>query len=132
MVEFQKGIQLENGFISPYFATDRDRKELEMKQPYVLVHNSTIHHIQELVTVLDFIKRKGRPLFIYCEEVGSEALASLVVNHLQNQIQINVCKAPIIYKHEIIEDVAAFTGAQVFDAFLGERLEMLDPAQILG
>lgn len=79
-------MQLDNGFISPYFGTDRDRKELEMHKPYVLVHNSTIQSVNELVTVLDFVKREKKPLFIFCEEVGSEALASLVVNHLQNSI----------------------------------------------
>jgi chaperonin GroEL len=88
------GMQLDRGYLSPYFATDADRMEAVLEDPYVLIHERKISRMNELLSVLELVARAGKPLLVISEDVEGEALATLVVNKLRAMLNVCAVKAP--------------------------------------
>ena len=120
-----EGMQFDRGFISPYFATNTETMEVEMDNPYILIHDKKITNLKELMPVLEPAVQSGRPLLIIAEDVESDALTALVVNRLRANLKICAVKAPGFgdRRKEMLEDVAILTGGQVIAEERGIKLE---------
>ncbi|MCF0104985.1 MAG: chaperonin GroEL, partial [Eggerthellaceae bacterium] len=123
-VEVVEGMQYDRGFISPYMATDTEKMEAELKNPYILLTDQKISNIQEMVKLLEEVMHSSRPLFVIAEDVEGEALATILVNKLRGTINIVAVKAPGFgdRRKRILEDIAAVTGANVIDKDFGMSL----------
>ena len=93
-LEVTEGMRFDKGYISPYFATDMERMEAVMEEPYILLTDKKIALVQDLVPVLEQVARSGRPLVIIAEDIEKEALATLVVNRLRGVLNVAAVKAP--------------------------------------
>ena len=113
--EIVEGMQYDRGYISPYMATDMERMEAVLKDPYIMVTDQKITNIQDMVPLLETIMRSGRPLFIVAEDVEGEALATILLNRLRGTLTCVAIKAPGFgdRRKRILEDIVAVTGAQV-------------------
>ena len=120
-----EGMQFDRGFISPYFATNTETMEVEMDNPYILIHDKKITNLKELMPVLEPAVQSGRPLRIIAEDVESDALTALVVNRLRANLKICAVKAPGFgdRRKEMLEDIAILTGGQVIAEERGIKLE---------
>ena len=120
-----EGVQFDRGFISPYFATNTETMEVEMDNPYILIHDKKITNLKELMPVLEPAVQSGRPLLIIAEDVESDALTALVVNRLRANLKICAVKAPGFgdRRKEMLEDIAILTGGQVIAEERGIKLE---------
>ena len=120
-----EGMQFDRGFISPYFATNTETMEVEMDNPYILIHDKKITNLKELMPVLEPAVQSGRPLLIIAEDVESDALTALVVNRLRANLKICAVKAPGFgdRRKEMLEDIALLTGGQVIAEERGIKLE---------
>ena len=120
-----EGMQFDRGFISPYFATNTETMEVEMDNPYILIHDKKITNLKELMPVLEPAVQSGRPLLIIAEDVESDALTALVVNRLRANLKICAVKAPGFgdRRQEMLEDIAILTGGQVIAEERGIKLE---------
>jgi len=127
-LEFVEGMQLDKGYISPHFITDRASRECVLEDAYVLVHEKKISAVKDLVPLLEKVAQAGRPLLVIAEDVEGEALATLVVNHLRGTLKCCAVKAPAFgdRRKAILEDVAIVTGGQAVLEALGVKLESLD------
>jgi len=116
-----KGMQYDRGYISPYMATDMDRMEAAMKDPYILLTDQKISNIQDLVPLLEEVMKSSRPLFIVAEDVDGEALATILLNKIRGTFNCVAIKAPGFgdRRKRILEDIAVVTGAQVIDKDFG-------------
>ena len=114
-IEIVEGMQYDRGYISPYMATDMERMEAVMKDPFILVTDQKVSNIQDMVPLLEQIMRTGRPLFLVAEDVEGEALATLLLNRLRGTLTVVAIKAPGFgdRRKRILEDIAIVTGAQV-------------------
>src|SRR5438132_9818897 len=120
-----EGMQLDRGYISPYFVTDAARMEAVLENPYILLHEKKLSHMQELLPVLEQIAQAGSPLLIMAEDVEGEALATLVVNRLRGALQCAAVMAPWFgdRRKEMMQDIAVLTRGQVISEDLGVKLE---------
>ena len=120
-----EGMQFDRGYISPYFATNTETMEVEMDNPYILIHDKKITNLKELMPVLEPAVQSGRPLLIIAEDVESDALTALVVNRLRANLKICAVKAPGFgdRRKEMLEDIAILTGGQVIAEERGIKLE---------
>ena len=120
-----EGMQLDRGYLSPYFVTDAERMEVVLENPYILLRDKKLSHLQELLPVLEQIAQAGSPLLIIAEDVESEALATLVVNKLRGLLQCVAVKAPGFgeRRKEMLQDIAVLTRGQVISEDLGVKLE---------
>ena len=127
-VEFVDGLQLDKGYISPYFVTDRERMECVLEQPLILVYEKKISSAIDLVPLLEKVARAGRQLLIVAEDVEADALATLVVNHLRGALRVCAVKAPGFGERRkaIMSDVAVFTGATFISEDIGLKLENVE------
>ena len=114
-IEIVEGMQYDRVYISPYMATDMERMEAVMKDPFILVTDQKVSNIQDMVPLLEQIMRTGRPLFLVAEDVEGEALATLLLNRLRGTLTVVAIKAPGFgdRRKRILEDIAIVTGAQV-------------------
>jgi chaperonin GroEL len=135
-LEITEGMRFDKGYISPYFATDTERMEAVLDEPYILITDKKIALVQDLVPVLEQVARSGRPLIIIAEDIEKEALATLVVNRLRGVLNVAAVKAPGFgdRRKAMLEDMAVLTGGQLIteDAGLkldGTKLEMLGKAR---
>ena len=135
-IDIVEGMQYDRGYISPYMATDMERMECVMSDPYILLTDMKISSIQEMVPLLEAIMKSGRPLFIVAEDVDGEALATILLNKLRGTLNCCAIKAPGFgdRRKRILEDIAAVTGAQVIDKDFGmtmadAKLEMMGHAR---
>ena len=131
-LEVTEGMRFDKGYISPYFATDTERMEAVLDEPYILLTDKKIALVQDLVPVLEQVARAGRPLLIIAEDIEKEALATLVVNRLRGVLNVAAVKAPGFgdRRKAMLEDIAVLTGGQVISEDTGlkldnTRLEML-------
>ena len=110
-----EGMQFDQGYLSPYFVTNADRMEVELENPYVLIHEKKIASMKDLLPVLEKVVQKGRPLLIIAEEVEGEALATLVVNKIRGTFVCAAVKAPGFgdRRKAMLEDIAILTGGKV-------------------
>ncbi len=120
-IEIVEGMQYDRGYISPYMATDMEKMEAVLKDPYILLTDQKISNIQDMVPLLEEIMRSARPLFIVAEDVEGEALATILLNRLRGTLNCVAIKAPGFgdRRKRILEDIAAVTGAQVVDKDFG-------------
>ena len=135
-MEIVEGMQYERGYISPYMATDMEKMEAVLKDPFVLLTDMKINSIQDMVPLLEEIMRAGRPLFIVAEDVEGEALSTILLNRLRGTLNVVAIKAPGFgdRRKRILEDIAVVTGAQVIDKDFGmtmadATMEMLGTAK---
>ncbi|NJM64302.1 MAG: chaperonin GroEL [Acaryochloris sp. RU_4_1] len=124
-LEVTEGMRFEKGYISPYFATDTERMEAILDEPYVLLTDKKITLVQDLVPVLEQAARAGKPLLIIAEDIEKEALATLVVNRLRGVLNVAAVKAPGFgdRRKAMLEDIAVLTGGQVITEDAGLKLE---------
>ena len=135
-MDLVEGMQYERGYISPYMATDMEKMEAVLKDPYVLLTDMKINSIQDMVPLLEEIMRAQRPLFIVAEDVEGEALSTILLNRLRGTLNVVAIKAPGFgdRRKRILEDIAVVTGAQVIDKDFGmtmadATMEMLGSAK---
>jgi len=109
------GMQFDCGYLSPYFVTDPERMEVTYENVYVLIHEGTINSKKDLLPLLEQIRKSGKPLLIISEDVGGEALATLVVNKLRGPLQVAAVRAPGFgaQRKSILQGVALLTGGKV-------------------
>jgi chaperonin GroEL len=124
-LELTEGMRFDKGYISPYFVTDQDRMEVVLEDAYVLIANSKITNIKDLVPVLEKVMQSGKPLLIISEDVEGEALATLVVNKIRGTFRSAAVKAPGFgdRRKAMLQDIAILTGATVISEEVGLRLD---------
>ncbi len=112
--EFTEGMQIDRGYISPYFVTNTERMEADFEDPFILITDKKISSIQDILPTVEMVARQGKALVIIAEDVDGEALATLVVNKLQGRFQSLAIKAPGFgdRRKEMLRDIAALTGAR--------------------
>ncbi len=135
-LEITEGMRFDKGYISPYFATDPERMEAILDEPFLLLTDKKIALVQDLVPVLEQVARSGRPLVIIAEDIEKEALATLVVNRLRGVLNVAAVKAPGFgdRRKAMLEDIAVLTGGQLITEDAGlkldnTRLDMLGKAR---
>jgi len=124
-LEITEGMRFDKGYTSPYFATDMERMEAVLEEPFILMTDKKITLVQDLVPVLEQVARSGRPLVIIAEDIEKEALATLVVNRLRGVLNVAAVKAPGFgdRRKAMLEDIAVLTGGQVISEDAGLKLE---------
>ena len=124
-VDVVEGMQFDRGYISAYFITNTEKMQTELEKPYILITDKKISTMKEIMGVLEPVAQSGRALLIIAEDVDGEALSALVVNKLRGTLKIAACKAPGFgdRRKEMLEDIAALTGATVVSTDKGMRLE---------
>jgi chaperonin GroEL len=124
-LEFTEGLQFDKGYISPYFVTDAERMEASFDDPYILIANSKIAAIHELLPLLEKVLQAGRPLLIVAEDVEGEALSTMVVNKIRGTLNACAVKAPGFgdRRKAMLQDMAVLTGGQVVSAEIGLKLD---------
>jgi len=124
-LELTEGMRFDKGYISPYFVTDTERMEVALDDPYVLVVNSKIGSVKDLLPLLEKVMQSGRPLMIIAEDVEGEALATLVVNKIRGTFKSAAVKAPGFgdRRKAMLQDIAILTGAQVISEEVGLKLD---------
>ncbi|MBO4475201.1 MAG: chaperonin GroEL [Bacteroidales bacterium] len=128
-VKVVEGMQFDRGYISPYFMTNGDKMEAELKNPAILVTDKKISTMKDLLPILEPIAREGKELLIIAEDVDGEALTTLVVNKLRGTLKIAAVKAPGFgdRRKEMLQDIATLTGAIVVSEERGFTLENTTP-----
>ena len=124
-VEFTEGMQFDRGYISPYFATNTEKMEAELKEPYILITDKKITNVKVIVPILEKVAQSGKALVIIAEDVEGEALSTLVLNKLRGTLESVAIKAPGFgdRRKAMLEDIATLTGATVITEELGLNLE---------
>jgi chaperonin GroEL len=124
-LELTEGMRFDKGYVSPYFVTDTDRMEAVLEDAYILIVNSKIANIKELVPVLEKVMQSGKPLAIIAEDIEGEALATLVVNKIKGTFRSAAVKAPGFgdRRKAMLQDIAILTGATVISEEVGLKLE---------
>ncbi len=124
-IDTVEGMQFDKGYVSPYMVTDPDRMEAVLDDPFILIANSKIGNIQDLLPVLEKVMQAGRPMLIIAEDVEGEALATLLVNKLRGTFTSVAVKAPGFgdRRKRMLEDIAIVTGGTVVSEDLGYKLE---------
>jgi chaperonin GroEL len=132
-LELTEGMRFDKGYISPYFVTDQDRMEAVLEDTYVLICNSKISNIKDLVPILEKVMASGKPLVIIAEDIEGEALATLVVNKIRGTFRSAAVKAPGFgdRRKSMLQDIAILTGATVITEEVGLRLDTAE-MELLG
>jgi chaperonin GroEL len=130
--DFVEGMQFDRGYVSPYFATNRDTMTTDMEDPYILIHDKKISGMKDLLPVLEKVAQASRPILLIAEDVEGEALATLVVNTIRGTINACAVKAPGFgdRRKAMLEDIAILTGGQVISEELGLKLESVELDQL--
>ncbi|MBW8806514.1 MAG: chaperonin GroEL [Catenulisporales bacterium] len=124
-LELTEGMRFDKGYISPYFATDLERMETSFDDPYILIANSKIGNVKDVLPVLEKVMQSGKPLVIIAEDVEGEALATLVVNKIRGTFKSVAVKAPGFgdRRKAMLGDIAILTGGQVISEEVGLKLD---------
>ena len=132
-LELTEGMRFDKGYISPYFVTDPERMEAVLEDPYILIANSKISAVKDMLPILEKVMQSGKPLMIIAEDVEGEALATLVVNKIRGNFRSIAVKAPGFgdRRKAMLQDIAILTGAQVISEEVGLKLENTD-IELLG
>ncbi|MEM8799795.1 MAG: chaperonin GroEL [Pseudomonadota bacterium] len=120
-----EGMQFDRGYLSPYFITNAEKMQVELENPFILLHEKKLSNLQSMLPLLESVVQSSRPLLIIAEDVEGEALATLVVNKLRGGLKIAAVKAPGFgdRRKAMLEDIAILTGGQVVSEDLGIKLE---------
>jgi chaperonin GroEL len=131
-LEFTEGMQFDKGYISPYMVTDQDRMEATLEDPYILIANSKIGSVRDVLPVLEQVIQSGKPILIIAEDVEGESLATLVVNKLRGTFTGVAVKAPGFgdRRKRMLEDIAILTKAEVITEEMGLKLENTQLSQL--
>src|SRR6059036_1571716 len=131
-LEFTEGMQFDKGYLSPYMITDPERMEAVLEDPYILIANSKIGAVKDLLPVLEQVIQAGKPLLIVAEDVEGESLETIVVNKLRGTFQAVAVKAPGFgdRRKRMLEDIAILTGGEVITEELGLKLENTKLSQL--
>jgi len=131
-LEFTEGMQFDKGYISPYMVTDQDRMEATLEDPYILIANSKIGSVRDVLPVLEQVIQSGKPILIVAEDVEGESLATLVVNKLRGTFTGVAVKAPGFgdRRKRMLEDIAILTDAEVITEDMGLKLENTQLSQL--
>jgi len=124
-IEVVEGMQFDRGYLSAYFVTNAEKMEVEMENPYVLIHDKKISSLKEMLPILEAAVQTSRPLLIIAEDLDGEALTTLVVNRLRAGLKICAVKAPGFgdRRKEMLQDIAILTGGTVISEEQGLQLE---------
>jgi chaperonin GroEL len=124
-MDLVEGMRFDKGYISPYFATDMERMEASLDDPYILLVSSKIGSVRDMLPVLEKVMQSGRPLVIVAEDIEGEALATLVVNKIRGTFKSAAVKAPGFGERRkaMLQDIAILTGGQVISEEVGLKLE---------
>lgn len=124
-IDVVEGMQFDRGYLSAYFVTNTEKMNVEMDDPYILIHDKKISSFKELLPILEAAVQTGRPLLIIAEDIDGEALTTLVVNRLRASLKICAVKAPGFgdRRKEMLEDIAILTGGTVITEEKGIKLE---------
>jgi chaperonin GroEL len=127
-LELTEGMRFDKGYVSLYFATDAERQEAVLEDPYILLYGSKISSVKDLLPLLEKIIQSGKPLLIIAEDVDGEALATLVVNKIRGTFKSVAVKAPGFgdRRKAMLQDIAILTGGQVITEDVGLKLENTD------
>ena len=131
-LEIVEGMQFDRGYKSPYFVTNNTTMQSVLDNPYILLYDGRISTAQELLQVLTKANSENRPLLIIAEDIGDEALATLIVNKMRGIVQVCAVKAPDFGERKtlILEDIAILTGGQVISKDKGLKLDKLSTQQL--
>ncbi|MCX4511652.1 chaperonin GroEL [Streptomyces sp. NBC_01619] len=124
-LELTEGMRFDKGYISAYFATDMERMEASLEDPYILIVNSKISSVKDLLPLLEKVMQSGKPLLIIAEDVEGEALSTLVVNKIRGTFKSVAVKAPGFgdRRKAMLGDIAILTGGTVISEEVGLKLE---------
>ncbi len=130
--DYVEGMQFDRGYLSPYFATNRDNMTAVQDDPYILIFEKKISAMKDLLPVLEKVVQTGKPLLIIAEDVDGEALATLVVNNVRGALNVCAVKAPGFgdRRKAMLEDIAILTGGELISEDLGMKLENVDLKQL--
>ncbi len=123
--EFTEGMQIDRGYISPYFVTNPERMEAELDEPFILITDKKVSAVADILPVLEKVLQVTKNFMIIAEDVDGEALATLVVNKLRGTINVLGVKAPGFgdRRKEMLRDIAILTGGQVISEEVGRKLD---------
>src|SRR5947209_6619195 len=124
-LEVVEGMQLDRGYLSPYFVTDPERMEVVLENALVLIHEKKVSNMKDLLPLLEQVAKLAQPLLIVAEDLEGDALATLVVNKLRGTLQVCAIKAPGYgdRRKEMLQDLAVLTGGKAVTEDLGIKLE---------
>jgi chaperonin GroEL len=124
-MELVEGMQFDRGYLSPYFVTNPEKMEVELDDPYILLHDKKISGMKDLIPLLEEVARSGKPILVIAEDVEGEALATLVVNKIRGTLKCAAVKAPGFgdRRKAMLEDIAILTGGRVIAEEAGMKLE---------
>ena len=124
-LELTEGMRFDKGYTSPYFVTDSERMEAVLEDPYILIANSKISAVKDILPILEKVMQSGKPLLILSEDVEGEALATLVVNKIRGTFRSVAVKAPGFgdRRKAMLQDIAILTGGQVISEEIGLKLD---------
>jgi chaperonin GroEL len=127
-LELTEGMRFDKGYVSAYMVTDPDRQEAVLEDAYVLIANSKISNMKDLLPIVDKVMQAGKPLLIIAEDIEGEALATLVVNKIRGIFKSVAVKAPGFgdRRKAMLQDIAILTGGQVIAEEVGLKLENTD------
>ena len=123
-----EGMQFDRGYLSPYFVTDPEKMQVVLENPLILIHETKLRSLPDLLPLLEKVAQTGQPLLIVAEDVEGEALATLVVNKLRGTLKVAAVKAPGYgdRRKAMLEDIAVLTGGRAIDEDLGIKLQTLE------
>jgi chaperonin GroEL len=132
-LELTEGMRFDKGYISPYFVTDTERMETVLDSPYILIVNSKVSSLKDLLPVLEKVIQAGKPLLVIAEDVDGEALAALIVNKIRGTFKSGAVKAPGFgdRRKAMLTDLAILTGGQVISEEVGLKLDSVT-VELLG
>ena len=124
-VKVVEGMEFDRGYLSPYFATNTEKMEVELSNPYILICDKKISTMKDLLPILEAVSQSGRPLVIVAEDIDGEALATLVVNKIRGVLRVAAVKAPGFgdRRKAMLEDIAVLTGGTLIAEEKGCKLE---------
>src|SRR5438874_854136 len=127
-----EGMQFDRGYLSPYFITNPEKMQVELSDPYILIHEKKLGNLQAILPVLEAVVQAGKPLLIVAEDIEGEALATLVVNKLRGGLKVAAVKAPGFgdRRKAMLEDIAVLTAGQLISEELGIKLENVTTAML--
>jgi chaperonin GroEL len=131
-LEVVEGMQFDSGYVSPYFITNQEKMQSELINPYVLITNRKISAVKEIVTILEAVMKQQRALLIIGDDIEGEALHTLILNKMRNNLNVCAVKAPSYGEHrtDILSDIGVVTAGTVFDASSGVNLQNATVGQL--
>lgn len=131
-LRFVEGMQIDKGYISPYFINKTDTMEVVLEDAYVLLHEKKISNMREFLPLLEKIVKTGKQLLVIAEDVDGEALATLIVNRIRGSLQVCAVKAPGFgdRRKAIMEDIAILTGGKLVSEDMGIKLEKVELSEL--